>query len=224
MSSEYPDHIQPEDIYISVKEELASAITHGAGAIASVVGLVFLLMAAFSAQDVWVIASALIYGLSLVALYLASTIYHSVHCPYKRDRLKHFDHCAIYLLIAGSYTPFLLVDMRETIGWPVFILIWSIAAIGIILKVFFQHRFKILRVVTYLLMGWTAVFCGKDFVDAIDPRGYSLLMAGGVVYSLGVIFYMMPKLPFSHAIWHMFVMGGSVCHFFAIYSYVITTV
>jgi len=106
MSSEYPDHIQPEDIYISVKEELASAITHGAGAIASVVGLVFLLMAAFSAQDVWVISSALIYGLSLVALYLASTIYHSVHCPYKRDRLKHFDHCAIYLLIAGSYTPF----------------------------------------------------------------------------------------------------------------------
>jgi len=137
MSSDYPDHIQPEDIYISIKEELASAITHGAGAIASVVGLVFLLVAAFSAQDVWVIASAFIYGLSLVALYLASTIYHSVHCPYKRDRLKHFDHCAIYLLIAGSYTPFLLVSMRETIGWPVFILIWNIAAVGIILKVFF---------------------------------------------------------------------------------------
>lgn len=221
MTSQYPDHIHPEDIYISVKEELASAITHGAGAVASLVGLAFLLIAAFAAQDVWAIVSAFVYGLSLVALYLASTVYHSVHCPVKRDRFKSLDHCAIYLLIAGSYTPFLLVNMRETIGWPVFGLVWGIAAVGIILKVFFRHRFKILRVVTYLLMGWIAVFCGKDFINSIDPDGFSLLMTGGIVYSLGVIFYMMPKLPFSHAIWHLFVIGGSVCHFFAIYHYVI---
>ncbi|GLQ29743.1 PAQR family membrane homeostasis protein TrhA [Litoribrevibacter albus] len=221
MTGQYPDHIQADDIFISVKEEIASAITHGAGAVASLVGLVFLLLAAFSGQDTWAIVSAFVYGLSLFTLYLASTVYHSVFCPIKRDRLKSLDHCAIYLLIAGSYTPFLLVNMRDTIGWTVFGLVWGIAAVGIILKVCFRHRFKLLRVATYLMMGWIAVFCGKDFIEAIDPAGFSLLMAGGIVYSVGVIFYMMPKVPFSHAIWHLFVIGGSVCHFLAIYHYVI---
>ena len=131
------------------------------------------------------------------------------------------DHCAIYLLIAGSYTPFLLVSMRDSVGWPMFAAVWGIAVVGIILKIAFGHRFHNLRLATYLVMGWLVVLAGSDLVDSLASGGLTLLIAGGLTYTLGVIFYVGERIPFNHAIWHLFVLGGSICHYFAVYYYVL---
>ena len=131
------------------------------------------------------------------------------------------DHCAIYLLIAGSYTPFLLVNMRDSVGWPMFAAVWGIAAVGITLKIAFGHRFHNLRLATYLIMGWLVVLAGSDLVESLASGGLTLLIAGGLTYTLGVIFYVGERIPFNHAIWHLFVLGGSICHYFAVYYYVL---
>lgn len=207
------------------KEEFANTLTHALGMILSVVGLFCLLLKSTMppdgiAFDTFQVVSFAIFGLSLLALYTASTLYHASHQELKKNKYKMWDHCAIYLLIAGTYTPFLLVSMRDTVGWLFFGIIWAIAIFGILLKVMFKHRFHLLRVATYLVMGWLVVLTWGDLTSALPEAGLHLLIAGGLVYTVGVVFYLYERMPYSHAIWHMFVFGGSFCHFLSIYMYV----
>lgn len=205
----------------SVKEEVANAISHGLGLILGIVGLIMLLLKASEHQaDALTITSLSVYGGSMIALFLASTLYHAI--PHQRAKrwLKTFDHCAIYLLIAGSYTPFLLVSLRTPLAIGLMIVIWSIALIGIILKIAFVYRFKKLSLATYLVMGWLSLVVIYQLALNLDVGGLTLLAAGGIVYSLGVIFYVAKRIPFNHAIWHGFVLAGCACHFLAIYLYV----
>ncbi|MBY7873115.1 hemolysin III family protein [Vibrio fluvialis] len=205
----------------SVKEEVANAISHGVGLILGIVGLVLLLVKAVDHRaDALTIVSMSIYGGSMIALFLASTLYHAIPHQNAKRWLKTFDHCAIYLLIAGSYTPFLLVSLRTPLAFGLMIVIWSIALIGIIMKIAFVYRFKRLSLVTYLTMGWLSLIVIYQLVLNLDVGGLTLLAAGGVVYSLGVIFYVAKRIPYNHAIWHAFVLAGCACHFLAIYLYI----
>jgi len=201
-------------------EELANSLTHGLGAALSVAGLCLLLFYSSQMNDIWRTLSFSIYGGSLFSLYLASTLYHSVSSPNLKALFKTLDHCAIYLLIAGSYTPFLLITMQDSIGWPMFAVVWSIAVFGIGLKIAFKHRFHKLRVSTYLVMGWLVVFASSELTTSLAEGGITLLVAGGLTYTIGVIFYAVERIPFNHAIWHLFVLGGSVLHYLAIFHYV----
>lgn len=201
-------------------EELANSLTHGLGAALSVAGLCLLLFYSSQMNDIWRTLSFSIYGGSLFSLYLASTLYHSVSSPNLKALFKTLDHCAIYLLIAGSYTPFLLITMQDSIGWPMFAVVWSIAVLGIGLKIAFKHRFHKLRVSTYLVMGWLVVFASSELTTSLAEGGITLLVAGGLTYTIGVIFYAVERIPFNHAIWHLFVLGGSVLHYLAVFHYV----
>jgi hemolysin III len=205
----------------SVKEEVANVISHGVGLILGIVGLVLLLVKAVDHRaDALTIVSMSIYGGSMIALFLASTLYHAIPHQNAKRWLKTFDHCAIYLLIAGSYTPFLLVSLRTPLAFGLMIVIWSIALIGIIMKIAFVYRFKRLSLVTYLTMGWLSLIVIYQLALNLDVGGLTLLAAGGVVYSLGVIFYVAKRIPYNHAIWHAFVLAGCACHFLAIYLYI----
>ncbi|MGY5540115.1 PAQR family membrane homeostasis protein TrhA [Vibrio brasiliensis] len=205
----------------SVKEEFANTITHALGMVLSIVGLVLLLLKSTEHNaDTLTITSMSIYGGSMIVLFLASTLYHAV--PYQKAKraLKTFDHCAIYLLIAGSYTPFLLVSLRTPLAISLMVVIWSIALFGIIMKMAFVYRFKRLSLATYLIMGWLSLIVIYQLAMHLALGGLTLLAAGGVIYSLGVIFYVAKRIPYNHAIWHGFVLAGCACHFFAIYLYV----
>lgn len=202
-------------------EELANTLTHGFGIIFGIVGLVLLLNKAIAHQaDILTITSMAIYGSSMIVLFLASTLYHGIAFPKAKRWLKTFDHCAIYLLIAGSYTPFLLVSLRTPLAIGLMTTIWIIALIGIIMKVAFVYRFEKLSLATYLIMGWLSLVVIYQLVLHMDSQGVILLALGGLVYSIGVIFYVAERIPFNHAIWHGFVLAGCMCHFFAIYYFV----
>ncbi|WP_372609613.1 hemolysin III family protein [Halomonas sp.] len=204
-------------------EELLHSISHGIGAALSLAGVVVLLVLASLATQVdpWKIVGISCYGISLVLLYSASTLYHGIRHPRLKECFQSLDHCAIYLLIAGTYTPFLLVNLRGPTGWTLFATIWSLALAGIACKLVWPHRFAVLRVAIYLLMGWLIVFAGDELAASLSPAGLNLLIAGGVTYTLGVAFYAISAIPFNHAIWHLFVMGGSTCHYFAVYTAVL---
>lgn len=205
----------------SKKEELANTITHGVGLLASVIGLVLMLVKSFSYQaDMLTFFSMTAYGSSMILLYLASTLYHANTKPSAQRWLKTFDHCAIYLLIAGSYTPFLLVGLRTPLAIGLMGVIWLIALVGIIGKMVFIYRFERLSLYSYLSMGWLSLVVIYQLAITIDIGGLVLLALGGVVYSLGVIFYANDRIPYNHAIWHGFVLAGSACHFLAIYLYI----
>ncbi|MFQ5400382.1 MAG: hemolysin III family protein [Anaerolineae bacterium] len=204
-------------------EEIANSITHGIGTALSVAGLTLLVVLAAIYGDTWRVVSFSIYGSSLVLLYLASTLYHSIQNPRIKQVLRVFDHAAIYLLIAGTYTPFLLVNMRGAWGWSLFGVVWGLALTGVVFKSFFIGRFERLATVAYVLMGWLVVVAFKEMLAAVPPGGIALLVAGGAVYTIGVVFYAWEKLPYNHAIWHLFVLGGSICHFFAILFHVLPT-
>ncbi|NOI87616.1 hemolysin III family protein [Vibrio sp. 99K-1] len=202
-------------------EERANAITHGLGVVLGVVDLILLLSRAFDHQaDMLTITSMAVYGSSIILLFLASTLYHSITTEKTKRLLKTLDHCAIYLLIAGSYTPFLLVSLRTPLAMGLMAVIWGIALVGIIMKIAFVYRFKRLSLVTYLAMGWLSLIVVYQLAMNIEMGGLVLLALGGVIYSLGVIFYVAKRIPYNHAIWHLFVLAGCACHFFAIYLYV----
>jgi hemolysin III len=202
-------------------EERANAITHGLGVVLGVVGLILLLIRAFDYQaDMLTVASMAVYGSSIILLFLASTLYHSITTEKTKRLLKTLDHCAIYLLIAGSYTPFLLVGLRTPLAMGLMAVIWGIALVGIIMKIAFVYRFKRLSLVTYLAMGWLSLIVVYQLAMNIEMGGLVLLALGGVIYSLGVIFYVAKRIPYNHAIWHLFVLAGCACHFFAIYLFV----
>ncbi|MGF1683444.1 PAQR family membrane homeostasis protein TrhA [Photobacterium minamisatsumaniensis] len=205
----------------SIKEEVANSISHGLGMVFGIVGLVLLLTQATRANaDMLSMASLSIYGVSMIVLYLASTLYHAIPFERAKRALKTFDHCAIYLLIAGTYTPFLLITLRTPLAVTLMAVIWGIALIGIALKIVFVYRFKRLSLVTYLTMGWLSLIAVYQLALSLSTGGLVLLGLGGVVYSLGVVFYISKRIPYNHAIWHLFVLGGTVCHFCAIYFYV----
>ncbi|MCE4935706.1 PAQR family membrane homeostasis protein TrhA [Aliivibrio fischeri] len=205
----------------SKKEELANSLSHALGMVFGVVALILLLLKANAANADWLtITSMSVYGASIILLFLASTLYHSIAAPKAKRLLKTLDHCAIFLLIAGSYTPYLLVSLRTPLAYWLMGVIWAIALIGIIGKIVFVYRFKKLSLITYLIMGWLSVIAVYQLVIHIDINGVILLGLGGVIYSLGVIFYVAKKIPYNHAIWHLFVLGGCVTQFLSIYYYV----
>ena len=203
----------------SPREEWANRLSHGLGLLLGGLGLVLLLHKGWD-QGPRVLLSYGVYGASLVLLYLASTLYHSVSSVAARRWSKLFDHCAIYLLIAGTYTPFLLVALRTPLAYGLMAVIWGLALAGILFKLTIAHRFKALSLVTYLCMGWLSLIVVYQLAMILPPGCIWLLAAGGIIYSLGVIFYVARRIPFNHAIWHLFVLGGSLCHFCAIYFYV----
>jgi len=205
----------------SLAEEIANSISHGIGCIFGIIGLALMLTQAVESQaNVTAITSYSLYGGSIILLYLASTLYHAIPHQKAKYWLKKFDHCAIYLLIAGTYTPFLLVGLNSPLAQGLMVVIWSLALAGILFKIAFAHRFEALSLVTYLGMGWLSLVVIYQLAIKLSPGGIWLLAAGGIVYSLGVIFYVSRRIPYSHAIWHGFVLGGSVLHFCAIYFYV----
>ena len=205
----------------SWKEELANSVTHGVGVGLSIAGLVILVVLAVQQGDAWHIVSFSIYGTSLVLLYMASTLYHSFQDARIKELLRIFDHVAIYVLIAGTYTPFMLVNLRGPWGWSMFGLIWGLALIGIVFKLFFTGRFERLSLLVYLGMGWLGLVAAKQMWLEVPLGGLLWLGAGGVLYSLGVIFYRWRWFRYHHAIWHLFVLGGSICHYFAVLWYVL---
>ena len=219
--SQKPENLKerPSHRLYTLGEEIAHGITHGIGAGLSVAGLVVLVILAARRGDVYQIVSFSIYGASLVILYLASTLYHSFQRPRVKQVFRIIDHAAIYLLIAGTYTPFLLVGMRGKLGWTLLVIIWGLAALGVGFKVLFIHRFEKLSVLTYILMGWLSVAMMKELWINIPVGGLIWLAAGGAAYTVGVIFYALKKIPYMHAVWHLFVLGGSLCHYFAVLLY-----
>lgn len=198
------------------REEWASALTHGAGLVVSIVGTTVLVVLAMMSSDVWRIVSTAIFGTTLITLYVVSTLYHAVGPGGLKARLKVLDHCAIYLLIAGSYTPFALVGLRGGLGWSLFGVIWGLAVAGVVFKLFFTGRFKLLSTATYLAMGWMAVVAAQPMVRRLDPVTLVWIVAGGIFYTTGTWFYHNDRIPFAHAIWHLFVIGGSACHVIAV--------
>lgn len=209
-----------EEAAESVAEAIANSITHGFGLLLSITALVILTTIAYIHNDPLKIFSSIVYGSSLVAMYGASTLYHSMPLPKIKYYLRILDHSAIYLLIAGTYTPFALITLHGTLGWTLFAVIWGLALFGIIFKLLFTHRFALLSTVIYLVMGWLVIFVIKPIWYALPTTGLVLLIAGGLAYTGGIVFYAWEK-PFSHTIWHVFVLAASACHFFAILFYVI---
>ena len=202
-------------------EEIAHAVTHGIGILLSVAGLALLVTFASLYGDVWHITSCSIYGATLILLYTASTLYHGIPMPRAKQLLRRFDHAAIFLLIAGTYTPFTLVNLRGGWGWTLFGLVWGIAALGVLLEFFRDKRLKWLSLSLYLGLGWLVMIAIKPLIDSVETGGLVLLLAGGLCYSLGVIFYVWKRMAYHHAVWHLFVMAGSVLHFFSVFFYVV---
>lgn len=198
------------------QQELANMYTHLAGVILSLIATVYLVYRAMSGGDVFQIISVWIYGVSLVIMYLASTIYHAVKQQSLKQVFQLIDHSAIYLLIAGTYTPFTLVWMREGGGLWIFWIVWSMAILGISYKLLFINKYPFVSLIFYLIMGWLIVVRYDLLLKEVPPTALYWIAAGGICYSLGVAFYIWKKLPYHHAIWHVFVLGGSLCHFFAV--------
>lgn len=202
-------------------EEVMNAVTHGIGTVLAIGGLLLLTISAYHYGGIWHILSFAIYGTTLVLLYLASTLYHSFRNERLKYKFKILDHSAIYLLIAGTYTPFTLIPLHGTLGWTVFGIVWGLAILGIILKIFFTGRFKVISTMCYLFMGWLILLAIKPLIATVAASGIIWLVIGGLFYTLGTVFYLWNKLPYNHAIWHLFVLAGSISHFVAVFFYVL---
>jgi len=207
--------------YYSPMEERINIFSHAFGFILSIVALVLLIMHASSNGSALGIISFTIYGISLIVLYAASTLYHSAKSPELRSRLRVFDHASIYVLIAGTYTPFSLVTLKGELGWIVFALSWGIATAGVILKLFFTGKYSLISTLMYVFMGWMIVFFIKPLMDSLSDDGFFWLAAGGISYTVGAVLYAIKKIPLNHAIFHLFVLLGSFAHFVSIYFYVL---
>ena len=205
----------------SLAEEVASSATHGLGVVLSISALIILTTLAARSGDIWRVVSFSIYGSTLIIMYLSSVLYHSFQEPGIKRVFRYLDHSSIYLLIAGTYTPFTMINLRGTWGWTLFGIIWGLAAFGLLMTVLGVGRSRVLASLVYIGMGWLVVVAIKPLLEAVPPGGIAWLVAGGLFYTLGVVFYVWKRLPFNHAIWHLFVLGGSVCHFFAILFYVL---
>ncbi|MEC2307544.1 PAQR family membrane homeostasis protein TrhA [Bacillus atrophaeus] len=203
----------------TIKEEIANAVTHGLGVLLSIPAIVYLVIFSANYGTVWDIVSFSVFGVSMLLLYLSSTLLHSIQHKKTKDILEIIDHSAIYVLIAGTYTPFLLGPLKGTLGFTMLIIVWSLALGGIVFKIFFVKRFIIVSTLVYLLMGWLMIIAVKPLYASLTGAGFGLLLLGGILYSLGTIFYIWRKIPFHHAIWHSFVLGGSTAMFFCVLFY-----
>lgn len=204
----------------SLGEEIANAVTHGVGAALSIAALVALIFVAAMWGNGWHLASAIVYGVTMFLLYMASTLYHAITHPGARRVFKVIDHASIYLLIAGTYTPFTLVTIRDQGGWLLFAVVWALAAAGISLEAFWVNRPKWVSALVYLGMGWLAIFAIKPIAENLAPGGVWLLIGGGIAYSLGTIFYVLKKVKWMHPVWHLWVLAGSLLHFLSVMLYV----
>ena len=202
-------------------EEIASSVIHGLGILFSVAGLGVMTAFATAFGNVWHIVSVSIFGGTMIIMYTSSTLYHSIPLPRVKAVMRVLDHSSIFLLIAGTYTPFTLVSLNGVWGWTLFGVIWGLALAGIVIELTPLKRWRILQVGLYLGMGWAVVVAAKPMLANVPPGGLKLLLAGGLCYTLGVIFYVWRGLKFNHAIWHLFVLSGTVLHFFAVLLYVI---
>lgn len=202
-------------------EEILNVVTHGLGFLLSIAALSILVVYASIRGNAWHIVSFTIYGTSLVTLYLASTLFHMTRKQKLRNKLNIFDHSAIYFLIAGTYTPFLLVTIRGPWGWSLFGVIWALAIGGLIFKLFYAGKYDYLSAIIYVLMGWIIIIAIKPMNDNLSTEGLLWLLGGGISYSIGVVFYLIKKIPYNHAIFHIWVLLGSFAHFIAVFRYVL---
>jgi hemolysin III len=202
-------------------EQFANAATHGIGIVLAIVGLVVMMIHANARGDAWHVIGCAIFGATMIACFTTSTLYHSISAEHLRGFLRALDHSAIFLLIAGTYTPFMLVNLRGPWGWSLLTVIWTAALVGIVLRLFWRGRFHGVVVGLYLAMGWAVVFAIKPMLDKVAAGGMWLLLAGGLAYTGGVVFYKWKSLPHHHAIWHLFVLLGCGLHYFAVLFHVI---
>jgi hemolysin III len=201
-------------------EEQLNAWSHGLGVLLGIIGLSLLIK--FNTSDsILSLLSVIIYGASMIILFLASTLYHAIRNEKSKHYFRIIDHISIYLLIAGTYTPVLLITLPDSKGWLLFWVVWGIAAFGVVLKLFFTGKFEVFSTLLYLIMGWLIVFDFSNFAKLIATNGILLLFAGGFFYTVGIVFYTIHKIPYNHVIWHLFVLCGAICHFFMIFLYVI---
>ena len=213
-------HGMTADRIVSLREELANAVTHGIGLVLSLIGMPILILAAVDRGERAMVIGVSVFGATLIALYAASTLYHAIPHPTLKQKLRVVDHAAIYLLIAGTYTPFTLGVLRGTWGWTLFGIVWTLAALGVLFKVFFgSGAMANLSTAIYVAMGWVIIIAIKPLMASMEHAGLFLLAAGGLCYTGGVIFYVDRRRAWTHPVWHLFVMGGSICHYFAVLWY-----
>ena len=205
----------------SPAEELINVYSHAVGAVLSIIALALLILRSIQETGILPLVSFTIFGASLVMLYITSTVYHNCKTPQLRSRLRIFDHVSIYVLIAGTYTPFALITLQGMTGWLIFGISWGFAVTGSSLKLFFTGRFKLISTLMYIFMGWLILFVIKPLANDLVDAGMLWLVIGGISYSLGAIIYSIKRIPFNHAIFHMFVLLGSFCHFVAVYFYLL---
>ncbi|MCZ8522753.1 MULTISPECIES: PAQR family membrane homeostasis protein TrhA [Paenibacillus] len=203
-----------------LRQERANAISHGIGVLLSIAALVLLVLQSVRTGSLWHIVSFTVFGLSLIVLYTASTLLHSARREPWVSIFEIFDHAAIYVLIAGTYTPYLLVTIRGPLGWSLLGTVWGLALLGIIFKLFFVKKFNLLSTLFYIGMGWLIIFAFEPLQQQLSAPGVMWLVIGGVLYTLGTVFYLWRRLPYHHMIWHLFVLAGSACHFISVYLYV----
>lgn len=208
-------------IHYSAQEELANRITHGAAALASVPAMVVLLVAAARTGDPYRVVSCAVFAGSLCLFYVISTLYHSLRSARARYVFRVLDHAGIYLVIAASYTPFTLVSMRSGNGWTLFGTVWTLAAAGMLFKSLLTHRLRFLAPVLYIALGWLIVVDLEGLLTLVPSGGVTWLIAGGLAYTGGIVFYAIDRIPYNHAIWHLFVVAGSACHYLAVLWYVV---
>lgn len=202
------------------QEERLNTWSHGLGVVLGVIGFVLLLLKVNTTLP-WSIFSVIVYALSIIILFSASTAYHAISNTNLKQKFRIVDHISIYLLIAGTYTPVLLMTLPNSLGWPLFYTVWGIAAFGVILKLFFTGKFEIFSTLLYVVMGWLIVFDFSTLSELLHPNGILWLFAGGLFYTVGIVFYAIHKIPYNHVIWHVFVLAGAICHFMMIYLHVV---
>jgi len=211
--------MEREPVAYTFGEEIANSITHGIGVMMGIAALVVLVTFAGIDGDVWRVVSFSIFGSTLILVYAVSTLYHGLTSPKAKRIFQVLDHSAIYLLIAGTYTPFTLVNMRGGWGWTVFGLIWGCAVLGVVMKAAFMNRLRVFPMILYVVMGWLVLIAVKPLLAVLPAMGFVWLLIGGLSYTFGLIFFALNRMPYNHAVWHLFVLGGSICHFFCLLFY-----
>ncbi|MDO4618231.1 MAG: hemolysin III family protein [Clostridia bacterium] len=212
---------EKRSVMYTVGEEIFNSVSHGVGILLSIAALVLLVVFAVIYSDGLGLFGALFYGISLILLYTMSTVYHIVRNKTAKKVLRVFDHCSIFILIAGTYTPYLMGPLRGKLGWIIFGIIWGATVLGIILNAINLEKFRIFSTTLYVLMGWGIVLSIKPLSESLAPGGLWLLVAGGLVYTVGIIFYTMKKYRYMHSVWHLFVLAGSVCHYLSILLFIL---
>jgi hemolysin III len=207
-------------VLFSIKEEIANSVTHGIGLLLSIPALIILIVFSVQSEDPWRVVSFIIFGVTMILLFLSSTLLHSIQRPKWKDFFEILDHSAIYLLIAGTYTPFVLGPLRGELGWSLFGIVWGLAIAGVVFKFFFVKRFIVFSTVLYVIMGWLIVIGIKPLFDFLGTGGFALLLTGGILYTVGSVFYVLQKIPYFHAVWHVFVLAGCSSVYFCVLFYV----